>query len=402
MEPEPTSNSAAGCLSQAHIRAQGSQPGAPVETIPAQLVVYTDASFGKVTRELERRQCVTCGEPFEVLVASHEKHCFMCRTVKRTCSQCGQEFRVTNEVFRTQEYFGCPICGGFNEGCKRGEVTRFSEDSKRRLMQLLNKVQRDVSLVCFVTLTFPDEYFPLNSEPEDWKERLRLFEWRFRRAFPAGAFVWRVEVEDRKSGEHVGEFFPHFHLLTFGVPLTELRPWVAENWYEIAGCGNPEHYRVHRHERAVTPVFSRRGVMSYASKAVGSVMSRELSKALQAKGENVGRWWGVAVRKVFETFLALPETFELNDEDAISILRTFRKYVRASVLEKWRSAGKRWRKPKNHSFQHRSLNVFLHGGWLRRNILNLVSSPGAWCYGATGRRYDVPFWQHAGVQLVAA
>ena len=316
----------------------------------------------------------------------------MHRKVRRTCVMCGKDFAVLNEDFRTKDFIYCPVCGGENEGCKRGEVTRFSEDSKRRLMHLLNKVQRDVTLVNFVTLTFPDEYYPYNTEPEDWKERLRLFEFRFRRAFPGGSFVWRLEVEDRKSGEHIGEFFPHFHLLVFGVSLVELRPFVAENWYEIAGCGNQEHFRVHRHEKAVTPVYSRRGVMSYAAKAVGTVMSRELSKSLQAKGENVGRWWGIAVRKVFETFLAVAEEFDITDGDAVSLMRTFRKYIRSQVLNRWKLAGMRWKKPRQKSFQLRSAIVLLKGDWLKRNIQGLLGcSPGSWCYSATGRRYDVPF-----------
>lgn len=374
------------CLSQGHNRAQN-----VVEEIPARLVVYTDASYAKVTRQLERRRCVECGDPFEVEMQKPETRCFKCRKVRRTCIECGREFVVTNEVFRSKDFIYCPVCGGENEGCKRGEVTRFSEDSKRRLMQLLNMVQRDVSLVCFVTLTFPDEYFPLNQDPEDWKERLRLFEWRFRRAFPNGAFVWRVEVEDRKSGEHIGEFFPHFHLLTFGVSLTELRPFVAEHWNEIAGFGSEEHYQVHRHRKAVTPVFSRRGVMSYASKAVGSVMSRELSKSLQAKGSHVGRWWGVAVRKVFELFLATPEEFEITDGDAVALMRTFRKYIRSQVLNRWKKAGRQWKKPHQKAFQWRSVAVFLNGSWLRNNVLKILSPPGAWCYSVTGRRYDMPF-----------
>lgn len=379
-------------LSQGHIRAEGM-----VETIPAQLVVYTDASYAKVTRELERRHCVDCGENFEVMTNSNETRCFMCRQVRQTCSQCGRVFLVTNELFRTKDFIYCPLCGGENEGCKRGEVTRFSEDSKHRLMELLNKVQRDVSKVCFVTLTFPDEYFPHNQEPEDWKERLRLFEWRFRRAFPEGSFVWRVEIEDRKSGEHIGEYFPHYHLLVFNVRLPDLRPFVAENWYEIAGCGNEEHLRVHSHRKAVTPVMSRRGVMSYASKAVGTVMSRELAKSLQAKGENVGRWWGVAVRKVFETFLAVAETFELTDVDAVSLLRTFRKYIQAQVLNRWRenqAKGRKYKKPHRKAFQWRSVAVFLHGGWLKRNVPRLLNGGGgSWCYTATGRRYSVPFME---------
>lgn len=377
------------CLSHSHKRAHG-----VVETIPAQLVVYTDGSYAKVTRELEWRHCVDCGEPFKMELAKEEDRCGSCRFISIKCAECGAHFQVRNGEFRSKEIIGCPVCGGVNAGAKRGDVTRFSEGSKRNLMQKLNKVKRDVSLVCFVTLTFPDEYFPFIEEPEDWKERLRLFEWRFRREFPGCSYVWRLETEDRKSGEHVGAIFPHFHLLVFGVRLPYLREFVAETWYEIAGCGNPDHFEVHRHEKAVTGVLSRRGVMSYAAKAVGSVMSRELAKALQAKGEHVGRWWGIIAKDIFETFLAVPEVFEMSDKDAVSLMRTFRKAIKAQVLEKWRKAqeeGRIYKKPHRKAFQWRSVAVFMSGSWLRANILRLLSPPGAWCYTATGRRFDVPF-----------
>lgn len=380
-----------GRLSHNHIRAQGTSQ---VEEIPAQLVVYTDASYGKVTRELERRSCVECGEQFEVLRRSYERRCFMCRDVKRVCLHCNGQFLVTNEELYSNDFIYCSLCGGELPGYSRGEVTRFSESSKRRLMQELNKVQRDVSTVNFVTLTFPDEFFPRNQQPEEWKHCLREFEWRFRREFPNAAYVWRLEVEDRKSGQHIGEFFPHFHLLVFNVRLVDLRPWVEKNWHEVAGCGNPEHLDVLRREKSVTGVISRRGVMSYAAKAVGTVMSRELAKELQAKGENVGRWWGIVAKDIFKAFQAVAEVFEITDSDAASLMRIFRNYIKAQVLKKWREEGKRWKKPVSKVFQVRSRVVFLHGSWLKKNVPRLLSGGGgAWRYGATGRRYDMPFLQ---------
>jgi len=135
--------------------------------------------------------------------------------------------------------------------------------------------------------------------------------------------------------------------------------------------------------------------MSYASKAVGAVMSRELAKDLQAEGANVGRWWGVAVRKVFSLFLAEGETFEITDQDAVQYLRLFRKFIQRQAVNKWREAGKRWKKPKLDGFSFRSLTVFMDGSWLRNNLVKILSPPGQGVFLSTGRKFEEPFWSWA-------
>lgn len=362
-----------GCLSLGHIRSQATSID------PAKVEISTDATFSKVAREKIQKVCEACGELFwiETFRAARTPRCFGCRLVKRICVHCQVEFDVVNSVLRSSDEVPCPSCGGMNPGLKRGEITRFSQGSRMRLMQLLNKVQRDVSKVMFVTLTYPDEYYGSHDKPDHWKADLRAFEHRFRRKYPEASFVWRLEVKERLSGDHIGISFPHFHLLVFNVSLVELRPWVAENWNQIAGCGSAEHLAVHEHEKTVTAVLSRRGVMSYASKAIGEVMSSELSKDLQAKGVNVGRWWGVAVRGVFEQFLSIVETFRLTDRQAINLIRLFRKKIGIKGLSL------------------PALSIFLSGEWLARNLEYILSPPLWPRYRSTGRDHERPFWYYA-------
>jgi hypothetical protein len=71
-----------------------------------------------------------------------------------------------------------------------------------------------------VTLTLPDDvYYPVVSEFAVRAKRwLDAFFKRLSRACPTAAGFWRIEWQDRKSGEHVGKLFPHFHLLLWGLP----------------------------------------------------------------------------------------------------------------------------------------------------------------------------------------
>ena len=381
----------AGRLSQVHIRSQ------IVGEEPAKVVLYPNSTIAKVTREMLVKVCVDCGKEFRVekYKSAWVDRCVMCRSVLKTCVHCGIDFVITGREQRTLKEIECPACGGVNPGCVRGEVTRFSEDSKHRLMKKLNQVRKGISKVHFVTLTVPDEYHEFRLNPERWKSDLRRFEHRFRRAFPGGAFVWRLEIETRKSGLFVGETFPHFHLLVFNVQLGLLRDFVAEHWHEVAGQGSEKHLKVHSHVETVKPVISRKGVMSYASKAVGSVMSRELAKDLQAKGNNVGRWWGVAVKDIFKLFLADEDIYEMTDADAVQFVRLFRNYIHRQSVERWRKAGKRWKKPKLTGFSFPSLTVFLDADRLKENLVRVLSPGGSWAFQSTGRRYNVPFLQWA-------
>lgn len=397
------------CLSQSHKRAQVTNVTSehtPGELVPASVTVWRDATVVKSRRECVWKECIECHEPFEVELwhASKYDTCVMCRLSWKECGVCGVRFQVTGRELRTQKVIVCPSCGGENAGAVRGDVTMFSDASRRRLMLELNMLKTGLGNMSFVTLTFPDAFYPRNEDVEGSKHYLHLFEDRFKRAFPGACFVWRLECEDRKSGLHVGALFPHFHLLVFGVQLGRLKSFVAQEWHEIAGFGTEEHERVHAHNKTVTPCVSRKAVMSYASKAVGAVMSSELAKTVQAKGGKVGRWWGTIAKEIFHSLQAQPETVELNDGDSVRIFRFFRGFMKGQQAQRYMKAVEKAKRQKKAIPRHprkmrsrtlRSMTCFIDGLSFWDAIRKIVGSVGSWRFGATGREYGVPFWKWA-------
>ena len=321
-------------LSSSHIRSQVQN----YKVLPAKVTFYGEGNLATVTREL----------------------------VEKPCSKCGEPFRVTTRKAAFTHL--CSCCRGVVSGGKRGEVVNFSVNSRRRLLRMLATLQKDVRPI-FVTLTFSDAYQNYQ-EPGDWKRCLRSFEHRFRRAFPAGSFVWRLEVVDRKSGEHVGTPFPHFHLLVFGVSYGKLRSFVPGAWYEVVGTGDEKHLKA---GTQVSRIYSRRGIMRYASKTVANLPG-ELGKDIQTLAERVGRWWGVVVRDNFMRFVAELKELVLTDRESVHLLRAFRRLSRA------------------FSRDYPSLTVFIDGGFLESVVPKVCAPIQAFkSYRATGRRIDERF-----------
>jgi len=163
-------------------------------------------------------------------------------------------------------------------GDRRGCISDFSWDSRRRLQRTVAKVKRD-QLPLFMTLTYPSEY-PLAARV--WKRHLDTWLKRVRRRFPGASAVWRLEFQRRGA--------PHYHLLVWGIKLSNwLKLWVSKSWYEVVGSGDIKHLRA---GTQVQKVRSYRGVQSYVAKALGWVAG-EMSKVSQVITDGVGRWWGV-------------------------------------------------------------------------------------------------------------
>lgn len=207
-------------------------------------------------------------------------------------------------------------------GGLRGEVTEFSKSSRRRLLQLLNSINRDEALLpYFVTLTYH------HSWPEDRhgrKAQMDAFRKRLERSVGEFAAVWRLEFQKRGA--------PHYHLLIFLPPdalggdrrrndhqgryerLTKLRNRVAFMWHEVAGYGSPEHFSA---GTSVEEVKSWRGVNSYASKYMGK------PEQLQEGAPSVGRFWGVWRRGMLPITYA---THSLTPLEALRVRRIFRNF----------------------------------------------------------------------------
>lgn len=166
-------------------------------------------------------------------------------------------------------------------GGRRGAIKGFSAESRYRLMCLIAKIRRDVDLPCFVTLTYPCEFPSVDRAKRD----IKVFFQRLLRAFPGAGVIWKLEPQERGA--------PHYHLLVWGVNESILLNWVCENWHEIAGKGDKNHYLFHRgllHDSkpCVSKVRSWRGVWAYAAKYLGKTF-----EVAEWGDKWTGRFWGV-------------------------------------------------------------------------------------------------------------
>lgn len=198
-------------------------------------------------------------------------------------------------------------------GGLRGVIKGFSDESRRRLLETIGCVRRDAELPLFVTLTYP-ESFP---EPKQAKVHLRAFLKRLGRSFPSSGLIWKLEPQERGA--------PHFHMLTWGCGLADLREFVPLAWFEIAGGGDQKHLRWHRGEfknnsHCVQEVRSWNGVWAYAAKYLG--------KTFEVAGWSekwTGRYWGVASRSNVP-FGELVEQ-EINTSTAYELMRYQRRFT---------------------------------------------------------------------------
>jgi hypothetical protein len=115
-------------------------------------------------------------------------------------------------------------------GGARGSITAFSLDSRKRILDTLASIDfGKAGFTCFVTLTYPD-----GDRPPSYKEADRdrdTFQKRIQRRFPDASAIWRREWEDRKSGDHIGASYPHYHFLVFNLPFVhygDVNTWWRE------------------------------------------------------------------------------------------------------------------------------------------------------------------------------
>lgn len=114
----------------------------------------------------------------------------------------------------------------------RGGVSEFSAKSRKRMLETMACLDNDrLRAVVFVTLTYPDDAPPF---AEQTSVHLKNFLKRLKRRFPEASAIWRREWEDRKSGDHVGQMYPHFHFLFFNLPFVH-HAEVNAHWREVLG-----------------------------------------------------------------------------------------------------------------------------------------------------------------------
>lgn len=197
---------------------------------------------------------------------------------------------------------------GRRGGGVRGRIRGFSRSARRSLMLLHAKIDQQQALPLFVTLTYPAEF---SHEPGQWKRDLDTFAKRFRRRYPAGCFVWKLEPQKRGA--------PHFHLEVWGVGFVDALKWVGKAWFEVVGSGDLLHLYA---GTSVQQVRSWRGVSSYVSKYMAKVQTDE-----QEFWAYPGRWWGVVGRDNLQ--LAAAVVAAMSQMQLHRLSRVLRRYVRS-------------------------------------------------------------------------
>lgn len=192
---------------------------------------------------------------------------------------------------------------------KRGEVRAFSVKSRSRLMKKISQLNKSVMPI-FVTLTYPS-VFP--KDFEEYKYHVHKFFISLFRKFPSAGVIWKLEFQSRGAA--------HFHMLIFGVGVSDLLSFVPECWYRIAGQGDEKHLLWHQgllgNQHCVQEIRSWNGVRSYASKYMGK---------LDERTENTGRFWGVRGKVPFSHIMS----FRVSIRAALEFRRAF---VRKSGME---------------------------------------------------------------------
>lgn len=212
------------------------------------------------------------------------------------------------------------------------------------MTQKLATTQREARAV-FVTMTMPDEYHPNNTDCHHNRAVFRKFEKRFIRQFPAGGFVWRKEYQDRKSGLHVGDLFPHYHLVVWGVSYERLRAWIAPAWWQSCGSLSDDHLKS---GTRVELCRTWRGTLWYISTYV--------AKCDVSPEFDTGRLWGFVGGENLP--FVQPLIMYLSERGAIRMLRYMRRFAHLRGRD------------------YHSLTIFCDGNWwhyvLEREKTNLA------------------------------
>lgn len=210
-----------------------------------------------------------------------------------------------------------------NTPSRRGKVTTFSRKSRKRMIEKLLK-KRSWKRVCFITLTYTDEiYFGQQLTPSDVKRDLDTLIKRFRRDNAEIELIWRIEWEQRKSGDYIGQGAPHFHLITDGYlgDIADYRRDIGSDWHEVLQAHDD---KTRKPRIDVQPAKNRRHAMYYLSKYVAKDASENedsIEKTLQNSNQTSGRHWGTT--RSWNT--GCGEVIELSEEQFIQM----RRYIRA-------------------------------------------------------------------------
>lgn len=204
----------------------------------------------------------------------------------------------------------------------RGNVTGFSRASRKRMIETMASIRNPGGML-FLTMTFDDSVLlDLNDNLEAMFEAFRR---RFERAYPSWSAMWRKEWQDRKSGDFIGTFVPHYHFIIMtGVHYekSELEAvsesfsaWGKQIWHEITSSSDENHL-IYGFD--VSPIKSRKHAYYYVSKYV-------------AKSENVGQFSGRAWGRIGKFDCSVSEKFFMEQDEYIVFRRLVKKWLKTRV-----------------------------------------------------------------------
>lgn len=195
------------------------------------------------------------------------------------------------------------------EPTKRGTITGFSEDSRRRLRRKVHSLER-TSNALFVTLTWHEEL----PTPERAKTALDTFWKRLRRSFPGISCIWKMEPQERG--------FPHFHLLIYGVQYIRAG-WISQLWHEVTAETSEKHQKS---GVDVEWVRDDGKLQAYLAEYFAETY-QEWPEAGGEAWRETGRWWGVRDRKNLPRAAWADWTVYLDESEAAWLI--------AELLDEW-------------------------------------------------------------------
>jgi len=202
---------------------------------------------------------------------------------------------------------------------ERGAIGPWSQQSRMKMLRFLNRIDyARIGPSLFLTLTYPDRAMKIPYKQRTMQRSvfMRHIETHLGQRVPS---IWRVEWEERKSGQYTGNLAPHFHLMLFGV---QWLPWQrVRNWWRrsIQAGKGPLVTEVKR-------IYNEDGACRYLSKYVSKYRSLDISSYLNS-GLEFGRHWGVTRRELIPL---CPVTVE-RELTADEVER-----VRAFAVARWR------------------------------------------------------------------
>lgn len=218
----------------------------------------------------------------------------------------------------------------------RGRVTEFSVRSQRRL--LFAAFNACCDWFAFITLTYPSD-FP--SSGRICKKHWDTFIKRLKRKYPSVQYLGGFEFQERGA--------PHFHILVS--EFVDLA-WLSQAWYEVVESGDLKHLHAGTSVRLVS---GRKQGAGYMAKVY---TAKRAQKEVPEGFADAGRFW-FSSRGLVQ---AVRETTIEEYSDAVTIVRTLRKFVERSLKPRRRQPARDGVKRKRKVHRKPSLQ-FLHTGF---------------------------------------